>query len=87
MGKKDTGQEGSGVPIPALYKVTLLLSVLLVCTYISFEKKNVLQIKKWLWNHESIARLLPVPPPHLLYRTDNIIEAWRHNVTFSRLHC
>lgn len=27
IGKKETGQEGSGVPIPALHKVTLLLSV------------------------------------------------------------
>lgn len=54
-GKKETGQEGSGVPIPALYKVTLLLSALLVCTYISLKK--VLQIKKMVWNHELIAHL------------------------------
>lgn len=46
MGKKDTMQEGSGAPIPALYKIALLLSVSLVCVHISFEKKNVLQIKK-----------------------------------------
>ncbi len=47
MGKKDTVQEGSGSPIPALCKIALLLSISLVCTHISFEKKKkVLQIKK-----------------------------------------
>lgn len=40
MGKKDIVQEGSEAPIPALYKVSLLLSVLLVCTHISFGKKK-----------------------------------------------
>lgn len=81
MGKKDTMQEGSGAPIPALYKIALLLSVSLVCVHISFEKKKCSSDKKkWLWNHESIA----CPP---LYITDNIIEAWRHNMTFSRLLC
>lgn len=38
MGKKDIVQENSGAPIPALYKVSLLLSVLLVCTHILLEK-------------------------------------------------
>lgn len=33
--KKDTVQEGSGAPIPALYKIALLLSVSLVCAHIS----------------------------------------------------
>ena len=40
MGKKDIVQKSSEPPIPALYKVSLLLSVLLVCTHNSFEKKN-----------------------------------------------
>lgn len=40
MGKKDTVQESSGATIPALHKLSLLLSVLLVCTHISFEKEN-----------------------------------------------
>lgn len=38
MGKKDIVRENSGAPIPALYKVSLLLSVLLVCTHILLEK-------------------------------------------------
>lgn len=78
MGRKDTVQENSGAPIPALYKVSLLLSVLLVCTHILLEK--VLHIKKDC----GIMNLLHVPPP--LYRTDNKIEAWRYSVTFPRLH-
>ena len=78
MGKKDTVQENSGAPIPALYKVSLLLSVLLVCTHILLEK--VLHIKKDC----GIMNQLHVPPP--LYKTDNKIEAWRYSVTFPRLH-
>lgn len=40
VGKKDTGQDGSGVPIPALYKVTWLLSVYWFALTFHLEKKS-----------------------------------------------
>lgn len=59
MGKKDTMQEGSGAPIPALYKIALLLSVSLVCVHISFEKKKCSSDKK---NGCGTMNLLHAPP-------------------------